>query len=113
MAIDTTVFAADLAAMIADLPTVAKFGSDTFNCAASELSQEETLILVGDVKRNGVRIIFPTSSFTVGATFKPQARLQLKYPTPAAFVNYEIVSIGIGPDLVGYEVVLKADNRAS
>lgn len=112
MAIDTTVFAADLAAMIADLPTTAKFGSDEFTCAASALSTEEMLILVGNDTKKGVRIIFPTTAFTVGATFKPQARLQLKYPTPAAFVNYEIVSISISPDVLAYEVILKADSRA-
>lgn len=113
MAIDTTVFAADLDAMIADLPTTAKFGNDEFTCAASPLDTEEMLILVGNDTKKGVRIVFPSDAFTVGATFKPQARLQLKFPTPSAFVNYEIVSIALSPDLVAYEVILKADGRAA
>lgn len=111
MAIDTTVFATDLAGMVADLPTAAKFNATSFNCSATELSQEETLILVGNTPKKAISIVFPISALS-DATFKPQARLQLKFPTPSAFVNYEIVSIETSQDLVAYEVLLKADNRA-
>jgi hypothetical protein len=52
------------------------------------------------------------TAFTVDATFKPQARLQLKFPTASTYTNYEIVSIHKSPDFVAYEVVLKADNRS-
>ncbi len=112
MAIDTTYWATDLAGMIADLPTPAKFGSDEFTCAATELSYEETLILCGNVKGNGVRITHAVDAFTVTGAYKPQARLQLKFPDAAAFSNYEIVSISKSPDLLSFETVLKADNRA-
>jgi hypothetical protein len=111
MAIDTSVFATDLAGMIADLPCVAKWGSTTFNCAASELSTEESLILTGNNTINAIRIFFPVTAFTVDATFKPQARLQLKFPDTSAFTNYEIVTISKSPDAVAYEVILKNDNR--
>ena len=113
MAIDTTVWATDLAAMITDLPTTAKFGTTEFSCAASTLSSEETLVLTGNMGKDAVRITFPVSAFTATATFKPQARLQLKYPSAAAYTNYEIVSINSGPDGIAYEVVLKDDNRSS
>jgi hypothetical protein len=112
VAIDTTYFASDLAAMVADLPCAAKFGSDEFNCAASELSAEEALVLCGDIPKKAIRVFFRSNAFTVGATFKAQARMQLKFPNVAAFSNYEIVSIATSPDSVGYEVILKADNRA-
>lgn len=112
MAIDTSYWADDLDAMIADLPTSAKFGTDEFTCAATELTQEETLIITGNDSVKAVRVTFPQTAFTAGATFKPQARFSLKFPTPAAFVNYEIVSINPSPDNVAYEVVLKADSRA-
>ncbi len=110
-AIDTTYWTADLAAMIADLPTAAKFGSTEFNCAASELTTEETLVLTGNTSGVAVRIIFPIGAFTVSATFKPQAHISLKFPDITAFTSYEIVSISKTPDSVAYEVVLMADNR--
>ena len=112
MAITTSYFASDLVAMIDDLPVTAKFASTEFSCSASELTTDETLILVGNVTSRVVRIIFRSTAFTVDSTFKPQARLQLKYPSPAAFSNYEIVSIALSPDFNGYEVTLKQDNRA-
>ncbi len=111
-AIDTTYFASDLAAVIADMPCVAKFGSTTFNCAASGVTHDEALILVGNVSNDVVRIIFPITAFTVSATFKPQARLQLKFPDLTAFQNYAILSIDYTPDSVAYEVILQSDNRA-
>jgi hypothetical protein len=98
--------------MIADLPVTGKFGATEFSCAANELSQEEALVLCGDIPKRAVRIIFAADAFSVTSAFKPQARLQLKFPTPAAFVNYEIVTINLSPGFESYEVVLKADNRA-
>jgi hypothetical protein len=98
--------------MIADLPIAAKFGVTEFNCAATELSHEETLVLCGDIPRRAVRIVHAATAFTVDATYKPQARLSLKFPDPSAFTNYEIVSIAKAPDMLSYETVLKADNRA-
>lgn len=114
MAIDTTQLATDLAGMIADLPCVAKFpatGGTEFNCAASELSTEETLVLTGNNTINAIRIFFPVSAFTVTSAFKPQARLPLKFPDTTAYTNYEIVSIAKSPDAIAWEVILKADNR--
>ena len=111
MAIDTSFWASDLAAMIADLPVSAKFGAASFTCSATELSSEETLILVGNNTKRAVRVTFPVTSFTVDASFKPQARLQLKFPTPSAFSNYQIVDIKLAPDFTAYEVILKADNQ--
>ncbi len=113
MAIDTTVWASDLAAMIADLPINAKFGSATFTCAASDLSTEETLILTGNDQTKAVRVIFPVTAFAVTSAFKPQARLMLKFPDAATFTNYEIVEIKKSSDLLAFEVLLKADNRAA
>ncbi len=112
MAITTSYWATDLAAMIADLPITAKFGSTEFTCAATELSSEEMLVLCGNVDRKGVRIVHSATAFTVGATFKAQARMMLKFPDAASYTNYEIVSVNKSPDLLSFEVVLKADNRA-
>ncbi len=111
MSIDTTVWATDLDAMISDLPCAAQFGNATFDCAASELTADETLMLVGNGTGVSCRVIFPITAFTATPTFKAQARFQLKFPNLAAFQNYEIVSIGYTPDSVAYEVILKADNR--
>jgi hypothetical protein len=118
MAITTSYWQNDLDQMVADLPTTGRFPGSVagteFSCAASELSYEETLVLCGDVPKKAVRIVFAADAFDVtAAAFKPQARLQLKFPTPAAFVNYEIVSIQREPAGVGVEIVLKADNRSS
>ena len=112
MAIATAYFLADLNAMIDDLPHTAKWSTIEVPCSATPLEQDETLMLAGNLSVQLVRIIFPTNAFTVDSTFKPQARMQLKYPKPAACSNYEIVKHNLSPDRVGYEVVLKADNRA-
>ena len=110
-AIDTSYFAADLAAMVGDLPCVAKFDTTEFNCSATQLEQTEVLMLTGNDSGFVIRIIFPVTAFTVTSAFKPQARLQLKFPVLTSFSNYEIVSIAKTPDAVAYDVVLKADNR--
>lgn len=115
MAIDLDYWADDLAAMIADLPTAARFPASTgteFNCSATELSQEEALIICGNESIRSVRIMFPQTAFTATTAFKPQARFQIKFPSPSAYENYEIVAINPSPDNVAYEVVLKADSRA-
>jgi hypothetical protein len=98
--------------MIADLPIAAKFGVTEFNCAATELSHEETLVLCGDIPKRAVRIVHAVDAFTVDSTYKPQARLSLKFPSASAYTAYEVVSIAKAPDLLSYETVLKADNRA-
>lgn len=116
MAIDTSYWADDLDAMIADLPVTARFPASTgtvFTCSATELSQEENLILTGNDTVRAVRIVFPVVAFTATTAFKPQARLQLKYPVASTYENYEIVGINPSPDFIAYEVVLKSDNRAS
>jgi hypothetical protein len=112
-AIDTSYFANDLAAMVGDMPCTAKFGSTEFTCAATQLEDSEVLMLTGNDTGSAIRLIFPITSFTVTAAFKPQARLQLKFPTLTAFTNYEIVTIAKSPDAVAYDVVLKADNRSA
>lgn len=112
MSINTTVLAADLAAMIDDLPTVAKFGGTTFNCAATPLSQEQMLILTGNQDKRGVQICFPVSAISGESGFVVQARLQLKYPNPAAFTNYQIAAIEYSQDVVSYMVTLMQDNRS-
>lgn len=112
-AIATSYFATDLAAMVADMPCAAKFGSDEFTCSATQLEQTEILMLTGNDSGFVIRIIFPITAFTVTSTFKPQARLQLKFPVLTTFESYEIVSIAKSPDAVAYDVVLKADNRSA
>lgn len=117
MAIATAYFNSDLDAMIADLPCTGRFPGSVsgteFTCAATELSTEESLLLSGNDTQKAIRIVFASDAFTVTAAFKPQSRLQLKYPSQSAYTNYEIVGISLSPDLVSYEVTLKADNRAS
>ena len=112
MSIDTTCFSADLAAMIDDLPTTAKFGAIEFACAASELTTDETLILTGNNTNKAVRCTFPKTAFTATTAFKPQARFQLKFPDPSAFTNYDILSIATASDNVAYDVTLRSDNRS-
>lgn len=111
-AIDTSYFAADLAAIIADLPASARFGSTDITAAVSELSQGEVLMLTGNNMQRMLRVTFPISALS-DASFKPQARLKVKFPNPAVLTNYEIVEIKTSSDLVAYEVLLKSDNRAS
>jgi hypothetical protein len=114
--ITTSVWASDLSGMVADLPTTARFIATTagteFTCAATELSTEEMLVICGNDSVQGVRIVHAADAFTVTAAYKPQARINLKFPNPSTWSNYEIVSISLSPDLVAYETTLKADSRA-
>ena len=112
MALTTSYFAADLAAMIADIPTVAKFGATEFDCAVTPLDTSETLLLTGNNSNISVRAVFPVSAFTATTAFRAQGHLSLKYPVATSFTSYEIQSHQLSPDLISWEVVLQSDNRA-
>ena len=111
MAIQTSYFASDLAAIILDLPTVAKVGATTFNVAASPLSQDQVLILTGNQDLAGVQITFLASSVSAEPAFALQGRLDLKYPNPTAFTHYHIKTIETSPDGLSYVAMLMQDNR--
>ena len=112
MAIDTSVFASDLVAMVTDLPAVVTFNSQVFNCSATELGVEQTLLLVGNLTKYALSITFNRSSLSSGsiALLNPQAKITVKRPSDASAVKYEIVSVHPSADDIAFTCVLKYDH---
>jgi len=111
MAIDTSYFAKDLAGVIADLPTAVKYGTAEFNASASQLSQDQILLLTGNQNKIGVLIVFPASSITGQVVPKEQGRVDLKFPDPATYTHYQIALVELSPDTLSYNLTLMQDNR--
>lgn len=109
--IDTAQWGVDLDGMIADLPASAKWGGKTFDCSITEMTREETLILVGNVAKVGLACIFPVSAISGLPEPKPQNRIEVKRPGEAAFSRYEIVDATKPADAVAWNLTLKDDHR--
>lgn len=111
MAIDTSVWATDLAGMIDDLPATAKWNGLTFDCSISELTREETLVLIGNLTNIGLSCIFPVSAIAGLPDPKPQKRIEIKRPGESSFSRYEIVEATKPADAVAWNLTLKDDHR--
>lgn len=111
MAIDTSQFATDLAGMISDLPAVAKWAGRTFDCSITELTRDETILLVGNVSNLGMACIFPVSAISGLPEPSAQDRIEIKRPGEADFARYEIVEANKPADAIAWNLTLKDDQR--
>lgn len=109
MAIDTTVWASDLGAMISDLTAAVTFNAQNFTASITELAAEQTLLLVGNLTKYALSITFLQSSLSSAsiALLKPQAVIAVQRPADASPVNYEIVSVHRDAADVAFMCVLK------
>lgn len=110
MAIALSVFASDLAAVIADLPATATWQSINFSVSLTELSEEQTLMLTGDIDKILFSAIGLISSFS-GVAPLPQNRIPIIKPGDVTATNFEIVSVNISADGNAYRLILKSDHR--
>lgn len=111
MAIDTAQWATDLSGMIADLPATAKWGGRAFSCSITELTREETLVLVGNITNIGLTCIFPVSAISGLQDPTPQDRIEIKRPGESSFSRYEIIEALKPADAVAWNLTLKDDHR--
>lgn len=112
MSIPTSYFATDLANMIADIPATFTFGALSFPCSVADLTQDQTLILAGNLDKRAIHVIFPASAIASASTpFISQNRVQVQRPGEAAPVNYQISTVELSPDNVSITTVLMQDNR--
>lgn len=112
MGISTSYFAADLAAMIDDIPATFTLGALSFSCSITDLSTEQTLILTGTDGQEAISVIFPVSSVVSSTTaLTPNIRVKVQRPGEAAARNYAIVSVQRSPDNVSYTLACKQDPR--
>ena len=109
--IDTSVFAADLAAMIADLPATATaaFLTASTQVSVSELSAEENLIITGDLKKQTFACTLPLSACS--AVPKAQNRIAITRPGESAPTNYQIWQVKFPADGIAYTLTLIQDVR--
>lgn len=104
-------FAADLAAVIADLPAgaTAAFINGTCSVTLSELSVENMLVLAGNIDVRHYEIIMSLSD-----TSRPPAvtdRVAITGQGEISPTNYEVVTWNKSPDAVAYRIIVKADHR--
>ena len=111
MAIDTAQWGTDLAGMIADLPASAKWAGRTFDCSISELTREETLILVGNVAVIGLSCIFPVTAIAGLPEPTAQDRIEIQRPGETSFSRYEIIEATKPADAVAWNLTLRDDDR--
>lgn len=112
MAIATSYFADDLAAMIDDIPASFTLGALSFNCSVTDLNQEQTLILTGLDSKDAISVIFPASAVVSAATaLAPNIRIGIQRPGEAAARNYAVVTVEKSIDNVSITLVCKQDHR--
>lgn len=109
--IDTDQWDTDLDGMIADLPAQAKWGGRAFDCSISELTQEETLVLVGNLDNTALSCIFPVSAIAGLSAPTPQDRIEIKRPGESAFARYEVIQALKPADAVAWNLTLRDDTR--
>lgn len=110
MAIDTTVFDLDLAAIVADLP--ASLAWKTFAavpCSATELSQAQNLLVAGPLDVVHYEVIFRASLVT--GYPKPTQRVSITPYGSTKATNYEVVDAKLSQDGVAIHLIVKADHR--
>ena len=110
--IPTSYFASDLDGMIADIPSVAKWGTATFYCSTTPLGIETNLLLAGDSEQTSFECIFPVYSVSGQAALDIDARFPIRMPAAATFSNYRISTITLSQDGVSYSLIVKTDKRA-
>lgn len=110
MAIDTSVFGDDLDAVIADLAAAATTQGVFFDCAISELSYEQTLMLAGNVDQKLFECVFPKAAVSVAPTVN--ARIGITIPGFAS-ANYQVKTVRTSPDGIAYHLLVAADNRGT
>ena len=111
MAIDVTVFDADLTAAINDLP--ATFSWSTYSnipCTCTQLAEGYNLMLAGNVDEIHFEVIFANSS----TSLNPQAgdRISLIQFGSSTPTNYEVLSSEASQDGISITLTVKADHRA-
>ena len=114
MAIDTSVFGADLAGVIADLPAILAWnGTSGISCALSELDQGQTLIIAGNLDQIHYEAVFAFSA--IGGNWlsypAPTDRVSIQSFGASSAINYEVVTAKLSPDAVAVHLILKADHR--
>lgn len=111
MAIDTTVFAADLGSMIADLPATATaaFLSGSVSVSVAELGTEATLIIAGNLDKRVFACTLPATATT--AVPKVQQRIAIRRPGEAAATNYQIQKVAAPADGVAFTLFVIQDSR--
>lgn len=109
--INTSTWAADLAAMIADLPATATaaFLNGSVSVSIAELTSETALILTGDNSKKAFACVLPQSATT--AVPKAQQRISITRPGESGPTNYQINRLRAPADGIAYELVLIQDVR--
>lgn len=111
MAIDTTQWAADLNAMIADLPgtMTAAWLSTATAVSLAELSAEVTLILTGRENKKAFACTLPISA--TSSVPKAEDRVQITGQGESVPTNYQVLRVTRSADGVAYTLFLLQDVR--
>lgn len=110
MSIDTSVFGDDLDAVIADLAARASHQGQLFDCAASELSEEQTLMLAGNMDDKLFECVFPVAAVPVAPTVNARIAITI---SPFTVKSYRVHGVRTSPDGIAYHLIIRDENRGS
>jgi len=99
MSLSTTMLQSDLAAMVADLPSVMTWGSQTVSGTATAVRDTDTPRMAGFLDEDDLEWTAPVGSFT--SSIAPQIRAKVAI----AGVNYSVTERLLSPD--GVAIMLK------
>jgi hypothetical protein len=111
MAIDTAQLAADLAAMIADMPSSCRYSGRVFDVSASEWKRSESLTLAGNIEEIDFRVDIPAFRLIGLPELKTNSRLEIKRAGETAYSNYRVTDIAKASDGIGIVATVAADRR--
>jgi hypothetical protein len=111
MAIDTSVWALDLGAMITDLPATmtAAFLTGSTQVSVAELGFEQSLIITGNENVKAFACTFPVSA--ASSTPTVHTRVSITRPGEAGPINYQIKKVASPADGIAWTLLLIQDVR--
>jgi hypothetical protein len=106
--IDTSVFGDDLDAVIADLAAHASHQGVLFDCAVSELSSDQQLMLAGNMEDKLLECVFPVAAVPAAPTVSARIAITI---SPFTSKNYMVKTVRTSQDGIAFHLIVQDDNR--
>lgn len=96
--------------VIADLAAHASTQGVLFDCAVSELSEEQTLMLAGNLENKLFECIFPVAAVSAAPTVNARIAITI---SPFTTNNYRVNTVRTSPDGIAYHLIVSDDHRST
>jgi hypothetical protein len=104
MALSTSILAADLAVIVADLPTAVTWEGQTFNAVVADIANTDVLDIAGITEGAQATVDYLLSAITGGP-------IAVNDSVTIAGVSYRVLSAFIHPDGISARVEIRGEDQ--